>query len=179
MKCPTAALLLAVSLSALSVGAADKDLYGDYVSTILDDKCTSCHGDVKQKGKLRLDSYAAILKGGEDGAVVKPGQPQKSRLYQALVLPLHNEDHMPPAKKDQATKAEIATIRWWIEKGAPESMTLAAAGTIPAEARPVFDGTDTNAPAPVVEAPSGEGGKKGEGRKNGRHHKEEDEDDDH
>src|SRR5437870_5537911 len=37
--------------------------------------CADCHGPDKQKGKLRLDSRAAVLKGGESGPAVVPGKP--------------------------------------------------------------------------------------------------------
>ena len=40
----------------------DKD-----IKPIFEKACFECHGDKKQKGKLRLDSLAAALKGGENG----------------------------------------------------------------------------------------------------------------
>ena len=93
---------------------------GAKVSTIFEQNCTGCHGAQKQKGGLRLDSHAAILKGGEDGAVVVAGKPDESALYKALVKPIGQDGHMPPPKKSQLSKAEIESIRQWIEKGAPE-----------------------------------------------------------
>ena len=133
------AWMAGVLLAATSAGAADKDLYKDLVAPLMESKCTGCHGDKKAKGKLKLNSHAAILKGGEDGKVVTPGQPDKSSLYKNLTLPLSDEDHMPPEDKPQPSKAEVALIRWWIEKGAPESLALSAAGAIPDDVKPAVE----------------------------------------
>lgn len=126
-------------LGGLTVNAAEKDLYKDVIAPVLENKCTGCHGEKKAKGKLKLNTHEAILKGGEDGKVVIPGQPDKSTLYKNLNLPLADEDHMPPEEKPQPTKAEIAAIKWWIEKGAPETLALSAAGTVPDDAKPALD----------------------------------------
>ncbi len=45
--------------------------------TILERSCLKCHGPDKQKGGLRLDSHAAVLKGGKEGVVVVAGDPAK------------------------------------------------------------------------------------------------------
>ena len=59
------------ALTALSATAADPAApvsYRDAIAPIFQEKCTGCHGEQKQKGGLRLDTYAAVMKGGEDGA---------------------------------------------------------------------------------------------------------------
>ena len=43
------------------------------VKALLDGRCISCHGALKQKGGLRLDAGSLVLKGGKNGTVVKPG----------------------------------------------------------------------------------------------------------
>src|SRR5215475_7941330 len=50
------------------------------IKPIFDKSCIKCHGADKQKGKLRLDSLAAVIKGGQDGAVVEPGKSAESML---------------------------------------------------------------------------------------------------
>src|SRR5262247_3597983 len=47
--------------------------YAKDVKPIFEKSCIKCHGAEKQKGKLRLDTVAAVLKGGEDGQVIQPG----------------------------------------------------------------------------------------------------------
>jgi len=61
--------------------------------------CESCHGPEKQKGKLRLDSLEALMKGGENGPVVVAGNPKKSPLVARVLLPATDDDHMPPEGK--------------------------------------------------------------------------------
>ena len=46
--------------------------YATRVTDILNDNCLSCHDDTA-KGNLRLDSFAALLRGGKDDVAVKPG----------------------------------------------------------------------------------------------------------
>ena len=80
--------------------------------------CTKCHGQQKQKGGLRLDTRELALKGGEDGAVIAPGQPGESELLKRIALPKGHEDLMPP--KDGALEPrDIETLRQWIAAGAP------------------------------------------------------------
>jgi len=89
-------------------------LYEDVVQPILNNKCVSCHNPKKDKGELQLDGENGILTGGENGAVIKPSDPENSSLYTRLVLPLDHEDHMPPKDKTQLTKEEIKIIKTWI-----------------------------------------------------------------
>jgi hypothetical protein len=94
-------------------------LYEDQVVVILQNKCYSCHSKVKKKGGLRLDSEAFIKMGGKNGAVLTAGDPDNSKLYTHLILPLEDEDHMPPKGKKQLTAGEIATIHRWVKMGNP------------------------------------------------------------
>lgn len=93
-------------------------VYMHMVQPLLQSRCYSCHGPDKQKGKLRLDTRDLIFKGGEDGKVLVPGSAEESELIKRLLLPLSNEDHMPPKEKPQLTEEEIALLQWWIREGA-------------------------------------------------------------
>lgn len=92
--------------------------YTDLVQPLLQAKCYTCHGASKQKGKLRLDQPPFILKGGEEGKVVEPGKADESEMIERMLLPIEDEDHMPPKEKPQLTKNEIALLQWWINSGA-------------------------------------------------------------
>ncbi len=100
-----------------AVAAAD-EIYLRDVKPILAKHCTGCHGPTKQKAGLRLDTAAAILKGHDGGSVIVPGKSADSLLVKALLgekdVPL-----MPPAERPRPTPAEIATLRRWIDAGAP------------------------------------------------------------
>ena len=93
-------------------------VYADIASPILQTKCYSCHGASKQKGGLRLDDSAAIMKGGKDGLAIKQGKGDASELIKRMLLPLHDDDHMPPKEKPQPTAEQIALLHWWIDNGA-------------------------------------------------------------
>ncbi len=93
-------------------------VYTDIIEPILATKCYSCHGESKQKGKLRLDLPNYILQGGEEGKVLTPYQPGSSEIINRLLLPTSNEEHMPPKEKPQLTKDEVDLLHWWIESGA-------------------------------------------------------------
>lgn len=93
-------------------------LYTDVVQPILQSNCYSCHGPSKQKGKLRLDEMSHILEGGKNGVAVAPGDPDESELVQRLLLPLSDDEHMPPKEKPQLTPNEVALLHWWVSTGA-------------------------------------------------------------
>lgn len=92
-------------------------LYTDVVQPLLKRKCYSCHGSSKQKGKLRLDAENYILKGGKDGKAIASGKPDESELIKRLLLPLNDDDHMPPKEKPQLTPNEVAVLSWWVSTG--------------------------------------------------------------
>ena len=96
----------------------EANVYADVVQPLLEARCYSCHGPKKQKGKLRMDSPAFLLKGGEDGEIFKPGQPDESELIKRLLLPVDDKEHMPPKQKPQLTDKQVALLHWWIEQGA-------------------------------------------------------------
>ncbi|MBN8419972.1 MAG: hypothetical protein J0L73_13725 [Verrucomicrobia bacterium] len=107
--------------------AAKAVIYKDVVASIMSAKCTACHGVEKKKGKLQLHDYAAILKGGSDGATtVIPKNTKDSLLLVRANLPKDDDDHMPPSDEPQLTKEELAVLTWWIENGASETATVAS-----------------------------------------------------
>jgi uncharacterized membrane protein/mono/diheme cytochrome c family protein len=94
-------------------------VFNDMVRPVLQARCYDCHGEKKQKGKLRLDSPEALLKGGKNGEILGKGKADESELIKRLLLPKDNDDHMPPKQKPQLTKDQVALLHWWIEQGAP------------------------------------------------------------
>nr|WP_276901530.1 c-type cytochrome domain-containing protein [Pedobacter kyonggii] len=93
-------------------------VYQNAIQPLFQNRCYSCHSSEKQKGKLRLDQEAYILKGGEDGHTIVKDKADDSELMKRILLPLNNEDHMAPKEKPQLTNNEIALLKWWIDNGA-------------------------------------------------------------
>src|SRR6266851_4564689 len=93
----------------------DSEFFETKVRPLLVEQCQSCHGAVKQKGDLRLDSRAAMLKGNDFGPVIVPGDPAKSRLIQAVRR--IGEVKMPPDKP--MPDSSVAILTEWVSRGAP------------------------------------------------------------
>ena len=93
-------------------------VYADVIQPMLQANCYSCHGPHKQKGKLRLDDSAWIVKGGKDGLVIHPSRAAESELVKRMLLPAEDEHHMPPKEKTPLKESEIAIFQWWIGQGA-------------------------------------------------------------
>src|SRR5207249_11212207 len=85
-----------IDLSKLPPPADKKGVtYAKDIRPMLEASCFRCHGEEKQKGELRLDNLEAVLKGGEDGKVLVPGNSKKS-LLGAAVARSDDEIAMPP-----------------------------------------------------------------------------------
>ena len=80
-------------------------------------------------GGLVLDTKAGVIKGGNGGPIVVPGNPGASRLWKALTYN-KTELRMPPTGKLPDDK--IAAFEAWIEAGAPDPREDAPAGATPA-----------------------------------------------
>lgn len=102
--------------------------YSEVVQPILNQNCKSCHNPRNLKGELNLTNFEELMKGGEDGEVLKAGNPELSALFAKMILPLEDEDHMPPKEKRQPSKEEIELIKSWIAAGASKTNTLGQAG---------------------------------------------------
>ncbi len=89
------------------------------IKPILDASCLKCHGPEKPKSRFRVDDRAELLKGGETGVAVVPGQSAKSPLIQ-YVARLVPEMEMPPeGKGEPLTSRQIGLLRAWIDQDMP------------------------------------------------------------
>ena len=88
------------------------------VKPILTAHCYSCHGGLKQMNRLRVDTVALMMKGGESGAILEAGNSSKSLIVDHVTV-TRGAPRMPPASEGELLKpAEIALIRKWIDEGA-------------------------------------------------------------
>jgi hypothetical protein len=113
----------------LDAAIAEKAVvYRDVIAPIMAAKCNACHGEEKKKGKLQLHNFAAIMKGGSDGPTTVIAKNSKDSLMLVRAnLPTDDDEHMPPSDEPQLTKEEVAILKWWIESGASDTATVAAA----------------------------------------------------
>lgn len=113
------------------------------VQSIFRNSCEHCHNQDKTKGGLLLDSYAALLAGGENGQVIVPGNSASSRLVQMIEGTLTPR---MPHKEDPLPAADVEVIRRWIDAGAP------APAPNETEAAGVFTVPDIKPAVPVAGA---------------------------
>src|SRR5437016_15152 len=84
------------------------------VLPILKANCVQCHGTEARIKEMNLSTLEGVMKGSESGPVVISGKPDESRLYKMV-----HEGLMPPGGKIRLSEYQVATIRAWIETGAP------------------------------------------------------------
>ena len=86
------------------------------IRPLLVDQCFKCHASKKQWGDLRLDTRQAVLRGGESGPAVVPGQPEKSLLIRAV---RHVDDDLKMPQNGRLTERQIQHLVRWVKMGAP------------------------------------------------------------
>ena len=98
---------------------ADLTFYEQTVKPILASACFECHSHEakKFKGGLALDSTAAILKGGDTGPALVPGDVEKSLLVKAIRYT--DPDLQMPPKNKKLGSDQIAALEKWVKLGAP------------------------------------------------------------
>src|SRR6266850_3195285 len=97
------------------------------IRPLLIERCYECHSATskKIKGGLTVDSREQLLKGGESGPAIVPGNPEKSLLIQAVRYT--NKDlQMPP--KHQLAADEVALLEQWIKIGVAYPQTTGTLG---------------------------------------------------
>jgi mono/diheme cytochrome c family protein len=102
------------------------------VRPILVHRCGNCHGEKKRQAGLQLTTRAGAFKGGDNGPVLVPGYPARSRLIQAVRR--DGELKMPPKDKDKLSSAEIEALTQWVTQGAPwpeDDLSVARAANSP------------------------------------------------
>jgi hypothetical protein len=92
------------------------DFFETKVRPLLAQHCFACHGEKNVKGGLRLDSAEAFFKGGETGALVVPGHPERSLLIDAVG---YTRDHVKMPPQGKLKPAHIADLTTWVKMGAP------------------------------------------------------------
>ena len=113
---------VALTVVALAVGASpvhgqDQTVtFSDHIRPIMERSCWNCHGEAAQLSDLDLRTRESAIEGGTRGPAIIPGQAENSRLYRAVA---GLDDPPMPMSGDPLTDAEVASVRAWINDGAP------------------------------------------------------------
>ena len=121
-----AASVLAICLSH-SVLAADVkltpeqlDFFEKKIRPIFSENCYKCHSQESEKikGGLLLDTRDGVLKGGDTGPAIVPGDPEKSLMIKAVRYK-DKDLQMPPNDRPLAPE-QVADLETWVKMGAPD-----------------------------------------------------------
>ena len=84
------------------------------IRPILKANCFHCHGEEgKTKGGLDVRLRHLIAKGGEQGAAIVPGKPEKSLLFTMV-----RDGEMPKGEGKKLPPEKVELLRQWIAGGA-------------------------------------------------------------
>ncbi len=110
---------LLIASQAAEPSPADIQFFESKIRPVLAESCYKCHSAQSErvKGGLLLDTRDGLLKGGESGPSIVPGDPDRSRLITALRYKDENLQ-MPP--KEALPSAVVADFEKWVKMGAPD-----------------------------------------------------------
>ena len=86
--------------------------FAETVAPIFSKRCLACHNARTAKGRYNMETFAAIVKGGESGDALEVGDADSSTLF-ALI-----EDGSMPKDADPLSPEQIAAVKHWINTGA-------------------------------------------------------------
>jgi mono/diheme cytochrome c family protein len=112
--------------SAAEATPAQLQFFESKIRPLFADKCYKCHSQQAEKVKagLLLDTRAGVLKGGETGPAIVPGDPEKSLLIKAVRYT--DPDLQMPPKDKKLSDEQIADLVAWVKMGAPDPRTTTA-----------------------------------------------------
>jgi uncharacterized membrane protein len=108
--------------------------YGARIQPIFAGHCLACHSPEKRKSGLRLDNYAAVMRGGKHGVVVKAGDLRGSDLFRRITLSPTDDNFMPKEGKPPLSPDQVKLIELWIAGGASGIASLDSIKGAPASA---------------------------------------------
>jgi mono/diheme cytochrome c family protein len=115
--CRVGVCLTAWSLTLSIAAEEDSDRKHAAARAVLEARCLACHGPDVQESNLRLDSRAAMLRGGDFGPAVVLGQADGSEILRRVKT--NNADDAMPPEGDRLSKDEVDALAAWINDGAP------------------------------------------------------------
>src|SRR6185503_7931624 len=116
-------LVLLQTLGPIPAPAADAPATNDYsaVSALFTKHCLDCHASQEPEGKLALESFDMLMRGGESGKVLVPGKSAESLLVKMVEGSFEKDGKtkvMPPGKRKKLQPDEITVLKGWIDGGA-------------------------------------------------------------
>ena len=107
--------LIAIAVT-LTIGAQTGTVTDKEVRPILEHKCFQCHGESLKAANLDLRNHDSVMKGGDNGPAIVPGNAAESLIYKRVTG--QKTPKMPMAPMPPLTESELATLKNWIDQGA-------------------------------------------------------------
>ena len=104
----------------------DSGLFRTQIKPLLEANCVRCHNSQIKRSGFDLSTREALLRGGDTGTVIVPGDAKSSVLYKRIS---HAEQPGMPFGGQKLPEAAIAQVAEWINSGAPYDGPLAAGNT--------------------------------------------------
>ncbi len=132
----------AVAVESPKPNEAGREFFEKNIRPVLVERCYKCHSakSEKIKGGLLLDSHGGMLKGGDTGPAIVPGEPEKSLLIKALRY-TDPDLQMPP--KQQLSSEEIQNFVLWVKMGAPDTRRDPPKSGVIISTNPIRDWTES------------------------------------
>ena len=108
--------------------------FSQEIKPLFEASCIKCHGKGRAKGDFQIDSRAILLKGGETGPALVPGQSAQSLIIE-LVMGF-DPDTVMPRKGTKLSREQIGILRAWIDQGAKWDASVSFARAEPANLKP-------------------------------------------
>ena len=87
-------------------------VFSKQVAPIFAKRCLACHNARTAKGRYNMETFAGVMKGGEQGDTILPKDGDLSNLVIMI------KDGSMPKDADPLTADEIAVIKKWVDLGA-------------------------------------------------------------
>lgn len=125
---PTILAAVTAALGLVACMNVKPDHEVDFVSEVkplLESRCLECHHQRYVFAGLNLETKALAMKGGRSGAVIIPGAPHQSLLYNVLLLGHESPVAMPPTP-ERLEREHEQILHDWIQQGAqwPDGVRL-------------------------------------------------------
>lgn len=137
----SALMVVLIGLAAATPAFADDDVgdvaqrkqagnhkvdFREDIFPILVRRCALCHSQERSEGGFQLSTREILLKGGDSGPAVIPGDSDQSLLVQ--LVSGAEPDRVMPIKGRRLSAEEVRLIRRWIDEGLPweEGLELTA-----------------------------------------------------
>ena len=127
----TIAFVTSLAARAQEITKEQTEFFETKIRPILADTCYRCHSaDAgKSKGGLTLDSRDAMMKGGDSGPAVVPGDPAKSLLVKAINYGDPDMQMPPSSTGGKLSATQIGDLTTWVKMGAPTPANATAVKT--------------------------------------------------